>query len=659
MHHIHIDLETYSDVDIVKGGLYKYAQSPAFEILLLGYAIDDSETRVVDLTQSPMPDDFRAALTDPAYIKHAYNAAFEWYCLSRALGAELPINQWRDVMLHVLYCGYPASLDAAGRAIGLPADKRKLAAGKALIRTFCVPQKSGARSRVYPADEPEKWALFLEYNRQDVETERTIDRMLAPWPVPDDVQRQWETDLRINARGVGIDPVLVDGALRCGASSAADSLAEAQRITGLQNPNSVAQLKAWLQEQTGEETADLRKDTVAQLLASGDLTAAAQRALRLRQELGKTSTKKYAAMAAAECADQRVRGTLQFYGAPRTGRWGGRLVQPQNLPRTHLPMPDFGRALVKTGDAELVRLAYGNVPDTLSQLIRTALVPAPGCYFVDADFSAIEARVIAWLSGEDWVLDVFRTTGKIYEATAAQMFGVPVERIKKGNPEYELRQKGKVATLALGYQGGAPALIAMGALRMGIPENELPSIVQKWRKANPRIVSFWYDCENAAIECIQSGRPQQVNDKIAYALSGDGSRTFLQAILPSGRRLFYAEPKIAENRFGRPSICHMGQGKDTKKWGACETYGGKLVENITQAVARDCLAQAIGRLEAQGWHVVFHVHDEVIVEVPEASHPNREAALTAVSDIMRAPIDWAPGLPLDADGWTGAYYTKE
>ena len=267
--------------------------------------------------------------------------------------------------------------------------------------------------------------------------------------------------------------------------------------------------------------------------------------------------------------------------------------------------------------------------------------------------------MIAWLSGEDWVLDVFRTTGKIYEATAAQMFGVPVERIKKGNPEYELRQKGKVATLALGYQGGAPALIAMGALRMGIPENELPSIVQKWRKANPRIVSFWYDCENAAIECIQSGRPQQVNDKIAYALSGDGSRTFLQAILPSGRRLFYAEPKIAENRFGRPSICHMGQGKDTKKWGACETYGGKLVENITQAVARDCLAQAIGRLEAQGWHVVFHVHDEVIVEVPEASHPNREAALTAVSDIMRAPIDWAPGLPLDADGWTGAYYTKE
>lgn len=663
MHNINIDLETYSGVDISKGGLYKYAQSPDFEILLIGYSIDGGPVEVIDCTKTSAPEWFKRILTDGDYIKHAYNASFEWYCLSVWMGKLLPVDQWRDTMLHGLYCGYTAGLDATGRALGLPEDKRKLATGKALIRTFCVPTKptktNGGRTRTLPQHEPEKWNLFIEYNRQDVVTEQEIDRLLAPWPVPDWVQKQWETDLMINARGVTVDTDLVAGALACGAKSAEENTAEAQQLSGLDNPNSVAQLKAWLAEETGEEYADLRKDTIAQLLSGGELSEAARRMLELRQELGKTSTKKYTAMANAECRDGRIRGTLQFYGASRTGRWGGRLIQPQNLPRTHLAMLEYARDLVKAENINALRLIYGNVPDTLSQLIRTALVPAPGYYFVDADFSAIEARVIAWLSGEEWVLEVFRTTGKIYEATASQMFGVPVEKIKKGNPEYELRQKGKVATLALGYQGSTGALINMGALRMGIPEDELPGITQRWRKANPHIVNLWYACENAAIETIKSGGARAVNDKLSYSMSGNDDRRFLVAHLPSGRDLFYADPYLTQNRFGSESIGHWGVDQTSKKWKQLETYGGKLVENITQAVARDCLAQAIDHLEQRGFHVVFHVHDEVIVEVPEQDYPDRDAALETISRIMSEPISWAPGLPLNADGWTGDFYTKD
>lgn len=663
MHNINIDLETFSGVDISKGGLYKYAQSPDFEILLIGYSIDGGPVEVIDCTKTPAPEWFMCILTDGDYIKHAYNASFEWYCLSVWMGQVLPVDQWRDTMLHGLYCGYTAGLDATGRALGLPEDKRKLATGKALIRTFCVPTKptktNGGRTRTLPQHEPEKWNLFIEYNRQDVVTEQEIDRLLAPWPVPDWVQKQWETDLVINARGVAVDTDLVAGALACGAKSAEENTAEAQQLSGLDNPNSVAQLKAWLAEETGEEYGDLRKDTIAQLLSGGDLSEAARRMLELRQELGKTSTKKYTAMANAKCRDDRIRGTLQFYGASRTGRWGGRLIQPQNLPRTHLAMLEYARDLVKAENINALRLIYGNVPDTLSQLIRTALVPAPGHYFVDADFSAIEARVIAWLSGEEWVLEVFRTTGKIYEATASQMFGVPVEKIKKGNPEYELRQKGKVATLALGYQGSTVALINMGALRMGIPEDELPGITQRWRKANPRIVNLWYACENAAIETIKSGGTRAVNNKLSYSMSGNDDRKFLVAHLPSGRDLFYANPYLTQNRFGGESIGYWGVDQTSKKWKPLETYGGKLVENITQAVARDCLAQAIDHLEQRGFHVVFHVHDEVVVEVPEQDYPDHDAALEIISRIMSEPISWAPGLPLNADGWTGDFYTKD
>lgn len=425
-------------------------------------------------------------------LKHAYNAAFEWYCLCRHF-KHLPfdagwLTEWRDTMLHGLYCGYTAGLAATGEALGLPQDKRKLSAGSALIRTFCVPRKPTARNpstRVRPAAEPEKWRLFKEYNAQDVVTEQEIERRLSVWPVPDAVQKQWETDILINARGVAVDLDLVHGALSCSARVTQELTQEAVQISGLDNPNSVAQLSRWLEDETGAEVADLRKDTVARMLADGAPSEAVQRMLEIRQELGKTSNKKYAAMDAGAGEGGRVRGLLQFYGANRTGRWAGRLVQVQNLPRTHLPGIELARERVKAEDVDTLRMLYGSVPDTLSQLIRTALVPAPGHRFVDADFSAIEARVIAWLSGEEWVLDVFRTHGKIYEATASQMFGVPLERIKKGNPEYDLRQKGKVATLALGYQGGVGALINMGALSMGIPEDELPGIVAALAAGKP------------------------------------------------------------------------------------------------------------------------------------------------------------------------------
>lgn len=663
MHHLNIDIETYSSVDIKTGGLYKYAQAPDFEILLFAWSLDGGPAHVVDLAQGEaIPDSILSLLFCKDCLKHAYNAAFEWYCLCRHF-KHLPfdagwLTEWRDTMLHGLYCGYTAGLAATGEALGLPQDKRKLSAGSALIRTFCVPRKPTARNpstRVRPAAEPEKWRLFKEYNAQDVVTEQEIERRLSVWPVPDAVQKQWETDILINARGVAVDLDLVRGALACSARVTQELTQEAVQISGLDNPNSVAQLSRWLEDETGAEVADLRKDTVARMLADGAPSEAVQRMLEIRQELGKTSNKKYAAMDAGAGEGGRVRGLLQFYGANRTGRWAGRLVQVQNLPRTHLPGIELARERVKAEDVDTLRMLYGSVPDTLSQLIRTALVPAPGHRFVDADFSAIEARVIAWLSGEEWVLDVFRTHGKIYEATASQMFGVPLERIKKGNPEYDLRQKGKVATLALGYQGGVGALINMGALSTGIPEDELPGIVQCWRQANRRIVAFWYAVEAAATDVVRTGRPQAVG-RLLFALQGDADtgQWFLTVTLPSGRVLFYAKPFLAQNAKGFEQLHYYGMNQTSKKWGVQETYGGKLVENITQAVARDCLAENIERLEAAGYPVVFHVHDEVVIET-ETEH----ADLSAVCDIMARPIPWAPDLPLKAEGWTGGFYTKD
>lgn len=660
MDHLSIDLETFSSVPIAKAGAQKYIASPDFEILLFSYSLNGAPPVCCDIAQGELlPDWVLDALCDPQCLKHAYNAAFEWGCLSKFMGRQLPPEQWRCTMFHGLYAGYPAGLDAAGRALGLPEDKRKLSTGKALIRYFCVPctptKSNGGRRRNLPYHDPARWELFKEYNTQDVTTEMEIERRLSLITVPDWLQKQWETDLIINARGVTVDMDMVDGALEIGATVRERLTQEAVRISGLSNPNSVQQLSAWLEQETGEEVADLRKDTVAKMIAQAPDIPEVQRMLEIRQELGKTSTKKYDAIEQAVCPDGRVRGLLQFYGANRTGRWAGRLVQVQNLPRTYTQPLELARNLVKQRKLDNLRLIYGSVPDTLSQLIRTAFVASDGNVLIDADFSAIEARVISWLAGEQWRLEVFKTHGKIYEASASQMFGVPIERIKKGNPEYALRQKGKVAELALGYQGGAGALINMGALDMGIPEDDLPDIVQRWRDTNKRICDLWYKMNSAAVEAISTGSSVGVG-RLIVSCEYDAVHEveYLTVLLPSGRKLYYNSPQIGVNKWGGPSISYMGMDQTTKKWKRIETYGGKLVENCVQAVARDCLARAIENLEAEGLPVVFHIHDEVVIDCRADT-----ATLDDVVDIMSRPIPWAPGLSLNADGWVGGFFKKD
>lgn len=663
MIHLSIDLETYSDVNLKKAGLYRYVQSPAFEILLFAYSFDGAPTQVIDMAQGEkIPLEVIHALTDPQCLKHAYNAAFEWYCLSKYMGAQLPPSQWRDTMLHGLYAGYTAGLDATGRALGIPEDKQKLTTGKALIRYFCVPCKptkaNGGRTRNYPHHDLEKWALFKTYNGQDVVAEMEIERRLSVFPVPDFVQKQWETDLLINARGVAVDMDFCEGALELGETIRAQLTDEAVQLSGLQNPNSVKQLARWLSAETGDDITSLRKETIKELLGR-DNADHVQRMLEIRQELGKTSTKKYDAIEAAVCDDGRVRGLLQFYGANRTGRWAGRLVQVQNLPRTYTEPLEFARELVKGRKLDALRTVYGSPNDTLSQLIRTAFVAAPGNVLIDADFSTIEARVISWLADEECRLEVFRTHGKIYEASASQMFGVPLERIKKGNPEYSLRQRGKVAELALGYQGGVPAMRQMdtGKLLADLPDEEIKDIVDKWRNTNPKIRNLWYSFNDAAIRVIQNGGSLRVRC-CTFARECDCIRgtTCMTISLPSGRKLYYVEPAVGENRWGGPSITYMGV-NDKNKWGRIETYGGKLVENVVQAIARDCLAQAIEHLEAAGLPVVFHIHDEVVIDT--AAFDTNDAMLDKVVKIMSTPIPWAEGLPLGADGWVGAFFKKD
>lgn len=576
MNHLSIDLETYSDVDIKKAGMYRYVQSPAFEILLFAYSFDGAPSQVIDLAQGEtIPEAILSALTDPDYFKHAYNAAFEWYCLSRYMGQELPPSQWRDTMLHGLYAGYTAGLDATGRALGISEDKQKLNTGKALIRYFCVPCKptkaNGGRTRNYPHHDPEKWALFKTYNAQDVEAEMEIERCLSAFPVPDFIQKQWETDLLINARGVAVDMDFCAGALELGSTIRAQLTDEAVRLSGLDNPNSVRQLAAWLSEETDEEITTLRKETVKELLGRETTTDHVRRMLEIRQELGKTSTKKYDAIEAAVCDDGRVRGLLQFYGANRTGRWAGRLVQVQNLPRTYTEPLELARSLVRSRKLDALRLVYGSPNDTLSQLIRTAFVAAPGNVLIDADFSAIEARVISWLADEEWRLEVFRTHGKIYEASASQMFGVPLERIKKGNPEYSLRQRGKVAELALGYQGGVLAMRQMdtGKLLADLPDEEIQDIVDKWRNTNPKIRNLWYSFNDAAIRVIQNGGSVRVRCcTISRECDCIRETSCLTIALPSGRKLYYIDPAVGENRWGGPSISYMGMDQTTKKMAA-------------------------------------------------------------------------------------------
>ena len=671
LHHLSIDLETYSEVSIGKAGSYRYILDPSFEILLFAYSLDGMPVEVIDVASGQIiPLWLKNALKNPLYIKHAYNAAFEWFALSKYLG-WLPPDQWRDTMLHALYCGYPASLDAAGKAMGLPEDKKKLATGKALIRYFCVPCKpsnaNGNRTRNLPKHDPDKWKLFKEYNGQDVVTEMEIDRRLSAFPVPAFVQKQWETDLQMNARGVAADMELVRGALVIGAIVKSRLMTEARQLSGLDNPNSIRQLAQWLTDATDSdvEITSVTKETVATMLKQPQ-PANVQRMLEIRQELGKTSTKKYDALETCIADDGRVRGLLQFYGANRTGRWAGRLVQVQNLPRTYThPLPP-ARQLVKDRNIDGLRMMYGSINDTLSQLIRTAFVATPGNVLIDADFSAIEARVISWLAGQEWRLEVFRTHGKIYEASASQMFHVPIEKIKKGNPEYALRQRGKVAELALGYQGGVSAMRRMdvGHNLDDLSDDEVKGIVDRWRETNSMIRDLWNIVDSAAITVITNGGAQTIRSEttdaiitLACELDVITGTRYMTILLPSGRKLYYPSPEIGVNRWGNPSVSYMGQNQTTKRWERVETYGGKLVENIVQAIARDCLAIAIENLEAQGLHVVFHIHDEVVIDTP--AWADEDTMLDTVTKIMTKPIPWALALPLNADGWVDKFFKKD
>lgn len=668
MEHLSIDIETYSDVDIKKSGLYKYVQSPKFQVLLFAYKLNGEETRIIDLTAGQrIPADIRTKLFCGDVVKHAYNAAFEWYCLSKYFGFLCDedkrgkwLKQWQCTMIHGLYLGYPAGLAAIGQALGLPEDKRKMGVGRSLINYFCKPcpptKSNGGRKRNLPFHEPEKWDLFKAYCVQDVVTENSISNILSAFPVPDKVYEQWRHDMSINAHGIKLDTELIGGALYCDGVITEELTAEAARLTGLENPNSVVQLKSWLEARTGENLPSLDKENVRRLLEKEELNADTRRVLEIRQELCKSSVSKYRTMSECICQDGRVRGLLQFYGANRTGRWAGRFVQVQNLPRNYIETLDLARKYVKQKNIAALKLLYGNIPDTLSQLIRTAFIPTEGNKFVVADFSAIEARVIAWLAGEQWRLDVFNTHGKIYEASAASMFSVPVDRIRKGNPEYALRAKGKVAELALGYQGSSGALIAMGALKMGLTENELPDIVNRWRAANPRIRDLWYSCENAALEVMNSGRPQGISKGVIFAREYDAATglDFFTVTLPSKRKLYYPHPFLTENSFGRQALHYYGVGQQNKKWGVQATYGGKLTENIVQAIARDCLAVTLDRLANAGLRVVMHIHDEVVID-----RPNDGISAEKACELMSQSVEWAPGLPLNAAGFESMYYMKD
>lgn len=642
-----IDIETYSGVDLTKSGVYAYTEAPDFEILLFGYAFDDGPVEIVDLASGEgLPAEVFEALTDPTTIKTAFNANFERTCLAKHFNKPMPPEQWRCTQAHALTLGLPIRLEDVAKALKLKHQKDN--AGKALIRYFSIPCKptkaNGRRTRNLPEHASEKWEQFKAYCRQDVEVERAIRERLLQYPMQE--QKLWELDQRINDTGVRIDPVLVKNAIACDTIYQEKLLAEATRLTGLDNPNSVSQLKKWLKEAVDLEVESLNKESVPELLKQTKSNTV-KRVLELRQELAKTSVKKYQAMERAKCRDDRIRGLLQFYGANRTGRWAGRLVQVQNLPKNKLKDLDLARNLLLTGQYDALELLFDSVPVVLSQLIRTAFIPSPGCRFVVADFSAIEARVIAWLAGEKWRMDVFNSHGKIYEASAAQMFKVPVESITKGNP---LRQKGKIAELALGYQGSKGALITMGALNMGLTEEELPGLVTTWRQANPAIVRLWQDVENAALTAVREKRPVLIQYGVVFTY--ESGILFIR--LPSGRRLAYVKPKIeVEERFNKKGLTY--EGYEQGKWSRLKTYGGKLVENIVQATARDCLAEAMLLLDAAGYRIVMHVHDEVVMEVPN----NDPHALEDACEIMGQPIDWAPGLPLRADGFECNYYRKD
>ena len=660
MRTLSIDIETFSSADLSKCGVYKYAEAPDFEILLFGYSADGAPVQVVDLaTGETIPNEVVAALTDDTVIKWAFNAQFERICLSRwlrdhggfdntgysipedTLGDYLNPVSWHCTMIWSAYMGLPLSLEGVGAVLGL--DKQKLTKGKDLIRYFCQPcaptKSNGGRTRNRPEDAPEKWTAFKRYNVRDVEVEMSIQAKLAKFPVPESVWEEYHIDQEINDRGVALDMDLVHQAIEMDTRSRQGLLAGMKRLTALENPNSVQQMKQWLSE-NGLELDSLGKKDVAEAIKTAPPDQ--REVLLLRQQLAKSSVKKYQAMEKAVCADGRARGMFQFYGANRTGRWAGRIIQMQNLPQNHLPDLTEARSLVRNGDFEAVQMLYEDVPDTLSQLIRTAFVPKSGCKFIVADFSAIEARVLAWFAGEQWRQDVFANGGDIYCASASQMFKVPVE---KHGINGHLRQKGKIAELALGYGGSVGALKAMGALEMGLSEEELHPLVNAWRTSNPNIVRFWWDVDRAAMNAVQKHIDEDVAGITFAYRSG-----MMFITLPSGRKLTYVKPKIGQNQFGGDCITYEGIGS-TKKWERLETYGPKLVENIVQATARDILCYAMRTL--QHCFITMHIHDELVIEA------SPEVSLDAICEQMGRTPPWAKGLKLRADGYETDFYKKD
>jgi DNA polymerase len=644
-----IDIETHSSTDLLKSGVYKYCEAVDFEIMLFAYQFDNEPVKIVDfMDYEELPFGVLAALKSPDYLKTAFNANFERTCIAKHLKTPLPPEQWECTSVKASMLGLPLNLDGASKALKLAATKD--AAGKALIKYFSIPCKptiaNGERCRNLPQHDAAKWQQFKAYCVQDVVVEQAIREKIKWFTIPANEAKLWQLDQRINDGGIMVDQSFINTAISIDVINKERLTAEAIALTNLCNPNSPAKLKAWLAEETETEVQTLTKESVSALLGTTDCEVV-KRVLTLRQEMSKTSVRKYEAMTNVVGADGRVRGLLQFYGANRTGRWAGRLVQVQNLPQNHLPDLDLARQLVRGNDADLVGMLFGNVPDTLSQLIRTAFIAPAGSRFIIADFSAIEARVIAWLAGEKWRMDVFNSHGKIYEASASQMFKVPIESVTKGS---SLRQKGKVAELALGFQGGPNALIQMGALKMGLLEPELPQLVAMWRGANKAIVRLWDEVNTAAIEAVETGETTQIPHGVSFKYKAG----LLQIILPSGRTLCYQNATLVPGKFGGYSLQYEGMNQTTKQWGKQDTYGGKLVENIIQAIARDCLAVAMLRLDAVGYKIVMHVHDENVLEVP-----NGLGSLAEVNKIMSEPIPWANGLPLTADSYETNYYKKD
>lgn len=645
---LNIDIETYSSVDLLKCGVYAYADSPDFEILLFAYSADGAPVEVVDLAEGEdLPSAVFKALYDPTVQKIAYNANFERTCIASHFRIEQPPEQWKCTAVDASRLGLPGNLAGVAEALNL--DQQKDTAGKALIRYFSIPCKptktNEGRTRNLPEHDREKWELYKEYNRKDVEVEMAIRKKIDPaLSVSPFEQDLWSLDQRINDRGVYLDRLLVDQAIECNEEFAKELMAESKELTGLANPNSPAQLRGWLSEQ-GVDLPNMQAETIDNALHSMSESDVKQ-VLVNRRQLSKASVSKYKAMERSVCSDGRIKGLLQFYGAGRTGRWAGRIVQVQNLTKNYLSDIENASYVVKAGNFGTLDLLFKESKnDILSQLVRTALIASPGNRLIVSDFSAIEARVIAWFAQENWRLRVFETHGKIYEASAAEMFNVPIESIDKGS---DLRQRGKVSELALGYQGGPGALKAMGALDMGLEEGELQGLVNAWRAANKNIVNFWYACDRAAIEAVRDKTSVKTHGIVFQHLKG-----ILYVTLPSGRQLAYVKPRIVEGKFGQPSIEFMGL-NSVGKWGKVETYGGKLVENIVQATARDCLAESMMRVEEAGYRIVMHVHDELVTDTPIGF-----GSLAEVEEIMSQPIAWAPGLTLNAEGFETTFYMKD